>query len=93
MPTFSARLSPKSHFPGPKTGIVFGLFLSVVSFQQGKHGIPLACLLNQCKQIFCRIQVLLCHFAKKNFRGNVMQEVELLKNAEESFHSPKPLLC
>ncbi|EAB2724631.1 hypothetical protein BSC53_17750 [Salmonella enterica] len=27
MPTFSARLSPKSHFPGPNTGIVFGLFL------------------------------------------------------------------
>ncbi|KDZ25042.1 hypothetical protein AB73_0889 [Escherichia coli 3-020-07_S1_C3] len=31
MPTFSARLSPKSHFPGPNTGIVFGLFLSVKS--------------------------------------------------------------
>ncbi|MDU5849257.1 MAG: hypothetical protein E6Z45_16525, partial [Cronobacter sakazakii] len=30
MPTFSARLSPKSHFPGPNTGIVFGLFLSFV---------------------------------------------------------------
>lgn len=29
MPTFSARLSPKSHFPGPNTGIVFGLFFSV----------------------------------------------------------------
>ncbi len=29
--TFSARLSPKSHFPGPNTGIVFGLFLSVKS--------------------------------------------------------------
>lgn len=29
MPTFSARLSPKSHFPGPNTGIVFGLFLSI----------------------------------------------------------------
>nr|DAE12504.1 MAG TPA: hypothetical protein [Podoviridae sp. ct3k57] len=29
MPTFSARLSPKSHFPGPNTGIVFGLFLIV----------------------------------------------------------------
>ncbi len=27
MPTFSARLYPKSHFPGPNTGIVFGLFL------------------------------------------------------------------
>ena len=26
-----ARLSPKSHFPGPNTGIVFGLFLSVKS--------------------------------------------------------------
>ncbi len=30
MPTFSARLSPKSHFPGPKTGIVFGLFLLIL---------------------------------------------------------------
>nr|DAW21425.1 MAG TPA: hypothetical protein [Caudoviricetes sp.] len=28
MPTFSARLSPKSHFPRPNIGIVFGLFLS-----------------------------------------------------------------
>jgi hypothetical protein len=32
MPTFSARLSPKSHFPGPNTGIVFGLFLSAFNF-------------------------------------------------------------
>lgn len=32
MPTFSARLSPKSHFPGPNTGIVFGLFLSLSVF-------------------------------------------------------------
>ena len=28
MPTFSARLSPKSHFPRPNIGIVFGLFLT-----------------------------------------------------------------
>jgi hypothetical protein len=27
MPTFSARLSPKSHYPRPDTGIVSGLFL------------------------------------------------------------------
>ena len=28
MPTFSARLSPKSHFPRPNIGIVFGLFFA-----------------------------------------------------------------
>ncbi|EBN2870208.1 hypothetical protein EUX02_15260 [Salmonella enterica subsp. enterica serovar Monschaui] len=36
MPTFSARLSPKSHFPGPNTGIVFGLFLFSLQIKQLK---------------------------------------------------------
>jgi len=37
MPTFSARLSPKSHFPGPNTGIVFGLFLFVSHISNLQH--------------------------------------------------------
>ncbi|EAW1044246.1 hypothetical protein AYC70_20245 [Salmonella enterica] len=50
MPTFSARLSPKSHFPGPNTGIVFGLFLFSLQIKQLKT------LVRKCPK-FVRISV------------------------------------
>jgi len=70
MPTFSARLSPKSHFPGPNTGIVFGLFLfafagkDLQGFVRKLSEFPSSALktLYQNKFFFARISILFCRF-------------------------------